>query len=255
MLLPIDSSISSFTVATLPNPAALATGTSFAITDYGGNIATAVGGQWRFEFPFRTTWANRPPVNLVPVGAELQATDYASQKWICDGTVWRSAQGVVSIGQQYGKASAPLATLTGTTAGYFAIPGGNPLIKAGMIVPNSRVYAETFIRKDGTGGTAGFYARLALVGASWPDATFATSTINNGDKQCARYFASAKFGTSRTQFFTEQYVAPQAQASNAFVDKAAQINADADMEVSLAISSATVTDTFNLYGYRVWLEG
>jgi len=241
-------------LAGLPSATGLATGTSFEITNYGGNIATAVGGVWRFEFPFLTTWAGRPAVGLVPVGAELQATDYANQKWICDGTYWRPAQGRVNIGQQYGNASQPLATLSNTVQGYFTIPGGNPLIKAGMIIPHSRVYFEALTRKEGTGGTAGFYGRLALVGASYPDATFATATIGNNNLQCHRFYSTANFGTSKTQFVTPQYLAPGAGATNSTVDKGAQVNTDADMEVSMAIASANIADSFSLLGYSVWLE-
>ena len=82
-LVPI--SLQQKSLAALPSAVGLRTGSAYEITDYGGNIATAVNGVWRFEYPFRTTWANRPPVNLVPAGTELQVTDYANQKWISDG--------------------------------------------------------------------------------------------------------------------------------------------------------------------------
>lgn len=241
-------------LGSLPSAVGLRTGTAYEITDYGGNVAVAVGGQWRFELPFRTTWAGRPAVGLVPTGTELQVTDYANQKWINDGNVWRPAQGRVSIGQQHGKVSQPLATLSNTSQGVFTIPGGNPLIKAGMIIPHSRVYLEALTRKEGTGGTAGFYGRLALVGASFPDATFATATIANSNLQCNRFFGSANFGTSKTQFATSQYLAPGSAATNSTVDKTSQINTDADMEVSMSITPASIADSFSLFGYSIWLE-
>ena len=87
------SGLIGFPLAGLPSATSLATGTSFEITDYGGNVVVAVNGQWRFELPFRTTWAGRPAAGLVPVGTELQVTDYANQKFISDGTYWRPAQG------------------------------------------------------------------------------------------------------------------------------------------------------------------
>ena len=204
-------------LASLPSAALFQAITRYEISDYGGNIATAVGGVWRFEFPFRTTWANRPPVNLVPIGTELQVTDYASQKWICDGTYWRPAQGRVTIGQQWGRVGQPLASLSGSAS--FTIPGGNPLIRAGMIIPHSRVYCETFVRKDGVNAAANFYGWLNIVGAVAPGTAFLTSSINNTNLQCARYFASAKFGTARNSFFTEQHTAPANQNTNSFVDK------------------------------------
>lgn len=241
-------------LAALPSAVGLRTGIVYEISDYGGNIATVVNGVWRFEYPFRTTWAGRPAVDLVPVGTELQVTDYTNQKFISDGTYWRPAQGRVAISQRWGKVAYPLATLNNTSQGVFTIPGGNPLIRAGMIIPHSRVYLEALTRKEGAGGTAGFYSRLSLVGASFPDATFATATIANSNLQCNRFFGSANFGTSKTQFVTSQFLAPGAAVTNSTVDKAAQINTDADMEVSMSISAATVTDSFSLFGYSVWLE-
>ena len=141
------------TLARLPSSVRLLTGTVFEITDYGGNIATAVNGVWLFEYPFCTTWANRPPVNLVPAGTELQVTDYANQKFISDGTYWRPAQGRVTIVQKWGSYEKPLATLQTVATGQFTIPGGNPLIPAGMIVPHTSVRCFATIRK--VGGNAG----------------------------------------------------------------------------------------------------
>jgi len=141
----LDMGVPSYTVATLPDPASLDTGTQAEVVDCGGNIATVVAGAWRFEYPFRTTWANRPPVNLVPAGTELQVTDYANQKWISDGINWRPAQGRAIITQQHGNTTQPLATLSGITQGYFTIPGGNPIIKGGMILHHSRVYIEILV--------------------------------------------------------------------------------------------------------------
>ena len=242
-------------LASLSPAVGLRTGTAYEITDYGGNIATAVNGVWRFEYPFRTTWANRPPVNLVPVGTELQVTDYANQKWVSDGINWRPAQGRAIITQQHGNATQPLATLSGITKGYFTIPGGNPIIKGGMILYHSRVYIEILTRKIGTGGLAVFYARLAKVGASsYPDSTCAILTLGNNNLQCIRLFSTANFGTSKTQFLTPQQLAPAGGAIGIIVDKASQINTDVDMEVTMTIASANVADSFELLSFAVWLE-
>ena len=243
-----------YTTQTLPPVTGLPEGTEIFISDCNGNIARLVNGAWRYISPFIVAWASRPAANTVPVGTEIQVTDYANQKWVSDGTVWRPAQGRVLIGQQYGKVSQPLATLNNTAQGYFTIPGGNPRIKAGMIVPNSRVYLEALTRKDGAGGPAGFYARLARVGASFPDATFATMTIGNTNLNCSRFFSTANFGTAKTQFLTPQYLAPAASAVGSTVDKSSQINTDEDMEVAMSIASANTADTFLLFGYSIWLE-
>ena len=246
--------IKQYTVATLPDPASLDTGTQVKVADCGGNIATVVNGVWRFEYPFQTTWTDRPAAELVPVGTELQVTDYANQKWISDGIYWRPAQGRVAIRQHWGKASLPLSTLSGITQGIFTIPGGNPQIKAGMIIPHSKVYLEALTRKEGAGGTAGFYGRLATIGASDPDAAFAMATIQNTHLVCNRFYSFAGFGTSKTQFVTPYYAGPGVAAGNSTTDKKASINTDVDMEVTLSIKAAKVTDSFSLFGYNIWLE-
>ena len=161
----------------------------------------------------------------------------------------------MAIAQQHGKANQPLATLGGITQGYFTIPGGNPIIKGGMILSHSRVYTEILTRKKGTGGTAGFYARLNKVGApSYPDSAFATATLSNNNLQCNRIFSTANFGTSKTQFLTPQHLPPAGGAVNIIVDKASQINTDVDMEVTMSIAYANIADSFSLLGYNIWLE-
>ena len=255
MLLPIDSSISSFTVATLPNPATLPTGASFAITDYGGNIATAVGGQWRFEFPFRTTWANRPPVNLVPVGAELQATDYANQKWVSDGTYWRPAQGRVLIKQMSGLQSTPVASLSGITSGTLSIPGGNPSIKAGMIAPHSRVIIQHKLMRNGSAAGAISYSRLCI-----PSSTGMTgnsvSQLNLGSNfgWIGYHSAYAAFGSSPTSFFATPDGPPQSYGYRIVRDQSVDINTGQDMEVLFSISDASSLDLFHLLDFSVYLE-
>ena len=252
----LSKPIKTYSMENLPPPATLRDGTTVFVTSpYGDNTAIVVNGAYRYLMPFMTTWDEKPWVGLVPPGTELLVTDYANQKWVSNGIYWRPAQGRAIIAQQHGKSTQPLATLKNTTQGYFTIPGGNPIIKGGMIIYHSRVYIEVLTRKLGTGSPAGFYARLARVGASsYPDSTFATATLGNNNLQCNRFFSTANFGTSKTQFLTPQYLAPAAGAVGSTVDKASQINTDYDMEVTLSIASANVADSFELLSFAVWLE-
>lgn len=241
-------------LASLPPASLFQAITRYEISDYGGNVAVAVNGQWRFELPFRTTWTGRPPVGLVPAGTELQITDYANQKWISDGTYWRPAQGRVSIGQQWGRASQPLASLTGVVQGYFTIPGGNPLILAGMVLPHSRIYAEAHIAKAGANSTAVIHLRLSAVGdVSFPESAFAQLTLNAATGSAGRIFASAKFGSATNSFISDNRTPPQGQMTE-LNDKTATVNTAADREVSFTLTSASTADVINLIGYNIWLE-
>ena len=142
-------------LSSLPPAVGLRSGTAYEITDYGGNIATVVAGAWRFEYPFRTTWANRPAVGLVPAGTELQVTGYANQKWISDGAYWRPAQGRAILKELHGLIAAgrQIAQLSGVSSGIFTIPGGCK-IPAGMVIPHSRLYVQADGFKSGVNGPA-----------------------------------------------------------------------------------------------------
>lgn len=248
MLLPIDSSISSFTVATLPNPATLPTGTSFAVTDYGGNIATAVGGVWRFEFPFRTTWANRPPVNLVPVGAELQATDYANQKWICDGTYWRPAQGRVKLLHKWGSTSAPLSVVTGAGDMQFTIT--DKIIKPGVLLDGCKLNLQAWIRRSGNAGQTYIYAKMGVLD-SYSDVTMTGAAFSATDN--LHYRIDVLSVIAGPALFTMSYAGPQG-ASTAPSSGFANFDTAAEMDLSFHIRGANLADSFMLVGYTLSME-
>ena len=72
-----------FAADAMPDMGMLSPGAPVTVTTpYGENVATVVNGTFRYLLPFVTTWAGRPPASSVPVGTELQVTDYANQKWI-----------------------------------------------------------------------------------------------------------------------------------------------------------------------------
>lgn len=228
----------------------------YNITDYGGNVAIWVNGQWRFQLPFRTDWAGRPAVGLVPVGTELQVTDYGSQKWISDGTVWRPAQGRVTIGQKWGDYATPLATLQAVTTGQFTIPGGNPLIPAGLIVPHSSVRGFATIKKVGGNAAVRFDGRIGTSGNT-SDALFASvtpsATSTGLDVQLA---AAARFRGAANRLAALQFVGDglTGGAVGPGNDFTANVNTAMDMQVSFYIGAGHVSDVYNLIGYNIWLE-
>ena len=254
MLLPIDSSISYFTVATLPNPATMVTGTIVAVSDYGGNVAVAVNGMWRFEFPFRTTWVGRPAVGLVPVGTELQVTDYANQKFISDGTYWRPAQGRALIySRSADSISTPIATLSAT--GVFALPGGSPIIPAGMIAPQTKVCAVAQFRKYGSSGSVNAGVRLGTSGTT-SDSYLCGGWLINANLADLKAVGFAFFGTQSNRFITGGYQPENTgNANSVFTDPTTNINTTVSMLASPSVTVMTAGDTAALLSYQLWLEG
>lgn len=246
----------------LPSASGLRTGTSFAVTDYGGNIATAVGGGniaggvWRFEFPFWTTWAGRPPVGLVPAGTELQVTDYGNQKFISDGTYWRPAQGRVLLAQKSRSSAAALAVVSGSAAVQFTLPGGNPKVPAGMVIPGSKLRAEAGVVKSGASSAYGFAARLGKTGITATDlAMGSVASSISADGTGLRMDLVACFAASPSEFFRTGNTVPMGQSTgNMFVSGAPTIDTASDMYVSFDILNGNIADSYSLGFYAVWLE-
>lgn len=244
-------------LADLPSVVGLPTGTAVEITNYGGNIATAVGGQWRFEYPFRTTWANRPPVNLVPVGTELQVTDYGSRKWISDGVNWRPAQGVVVLYDLFGLSDGTghVAQISGATSGTFAIPGGLK-IPAGMISNGTKISAQVEATKVGANGTANFSVTLGMLNSA-SDGVMSSIAVPSATGSQMFASCAARFGVSTTKFNARNSLGEgvtQALPSTIMYDRINNINTAADMWINVNINSANAGDAFNLIGIQVKLE-
>ena len=244
-------------LASLPSAALFQAITRYEILDYGGNIATAVGGAWRFEFPFRTTWTNRPPVNLVPVGAELQVTNYNNQKWISDGTYWRPAQGVVVLYDLFGlnDGTGHIAQIAGATSGTFAIPGGLKIPES-MILNGTKISVQVEAAKVGANGTANFSVTLGILNSA---SGGVMSSISVPSATGSQMFAScaARFGVSTTKFNTRNSLGEgvtQASPSTIMYDRTNNINTAADMWINVNINSANAGDAFNLIGIQVKLE-
>ena len=236
-------------LASLPSAALFQSITCYEISDYGGNIATVVNGAWRFEYPFRTTWAGRPPVGLVPAGTELQVTDYNNQTWVCDGTYWRPAQGRVTIYGAVGGPSSPIAVLS--AVGAFTIPGGNAKVPAGMIIPGMRVCACSQYRKSGGTASMSVNTRLGLTAGQY----IAGGSIQNVDTGDIKSVGYAYFGASKNKYLTGGW-APENSGNYGGVatEPSTDINTDADMFVSCNITARVAPDSCLLLSHYVWLE-
>ena len=236
---------------------ASAPGKLYNIYDYGGNTAAYIGGQWRFQFPFRTTWANRPPVGIVSAGTELQVTDYANQKFISDGTYWRAAQGRAIIKDLFGSVTTGghIAQLSGTIAGLFAIPAGGCKIPAGMLIPHSRLYIQADGVKSGGNGTANFIVYLGTTNSA-SDSSVVNQVISIGTNTNALTTAAARFGTATDRYNSRTWQGEGISnaSQNSISDCIGNVNTNADMFVNVGIAAANAADVFNLITLQVVLE-
>lgn len=241
------------TLANMGVPPSLDPQDMLIIVDYGGNVARPVGGAWRFMLPFRTTWASRPPIGLVPAGTELQVTDFANQKWVSDGAEWRPAQGSVLLFQKSADGTAALATLSGTTSGEFAL--AKPVIKAGMIPTNSKLRFEGMVTKAGTAGTfvpAIYFGKTNSM-ATDPAIGSVGVTITT-DGSGTRWDMLACFGTSTSMFLRSGNTTPQGQSSGNIYAQSTNVDTTVDMFVTLGVVNGNIADTYALKSYSVWLE-
>ena len=238
------STLPQYSLANLPSPVNIRTGTAYEISDYGGNIATVVAGAWRFEYPFRTTWAGRPPVSIVPAGTELQVTDYANQKWISDGTYWRPAQGRVSIAGGDGN---PVAVLSGVGAGVFTLPAIT--LPVGMLFDGCRVVTESLVKRT---TSVAAYSAMSYIGTSGSpsDTNIGILSQSGPANACTRLHSIAVI--SADSIITSKYTGPhQTNSSSAEISA---FNPAVALKVSFGVAFANVGDTFHLQHYKVSLE-
>jgi len=244
-------------LAALPSAIGLPTGTAVEITNYGGNVAVAVNGQWRFELPLRTTWAGRPAVGLVPAGTELQVTDYGNHKWVSDGVNWSPAQGVVVLYDLFGlnDGTGHIAQIAGATSGTFAIPSGLK-IPAGMTRRGTKILVQVEATKVGGNGAANLSVTLGTLNSA-SDSSIVARSVSTGTGMQVLISCAARFGSSTTKFNTRDIVGEgitQASVANVMKDRTSNINTAADMWINVNINSANAGDVFNLIGIQVKLE-
>ena len=228
---------------------------SIIVTDYGGTIAVSDGVRWRLERLY-TTWAGKPAVHIVPVGTELSVTDLNKSVFYSDGGYWRPVGGRAQIAMQTGTVSVPLATLS--AAGKFSLAGGDILIPAGLIAPNSKLCAMTQTRKIGTAAVASVNSRLG-VGSGGQGIN--TDAYINGGQHANQNLGDMKangfqlYGASKTKAITGGWQTENSSSYSSVVELTTNINTDADMYVSAWVTAVTSPDTVALLSLHVWLEG
>ncbi len=198
------------------------------------------------------TWPDLPAAaSVVPPRVYTVLAD--GSQWRTDGTRWRPAAGRGRGVQRCGSVAAPLVTLTGVTAGSFALPIV-PEFPAGMIAPHSRVYVEAMVRRLSAAGTALVQARLGTTGSPSDSTIYSLSTgaIAGTD---IRISSMAIFGSSATSFSSPNSISENGSGASLFADRSANVDTSSAMSVTIGVASANAGDSFSLVYYNVWLEG
>lgn len=231
-----------------------------------------VGNQWREvadtpaagNFAAMTAWVSGAGIawaghaTAVTAGAgalcKFAIGNSGGVTMVSDGTYWRPFNGRARLYGRNGQIAAPLATLTGITAGAFTLPE-TLTIPAALIAPHSEVWANFEFFRTGATATALVQWRLGTAGTTSDLVVYQASMAATTSHQ-SRGYSAAKFGTA-----TDRFWAPNAsnmngggsQASGA--DRTSNVNTAAAMQITADIASANAADTFLLLAYSVWLEG
>lgn len=194
------------------------------------------------------TWANRPLAGL-KLGDRALMTDVGvggangvGSEWAWDGSFWVPTAPVVLF-RAAGNTAAPVATLTGVTAGTFITAGSIP---AGMFVkPGMRLeMLANFGRPAGTPVATGGVTQNV---GTQVNGSF---TLNATGNQQVRMNANLH-AVSATAQLAERSGNLQAQGTGIFADGALNFANAQDLTYKLA--SANASDTFYLLSYDVTL--
>lgn len=245
-----SNGITETTLANLGSAQSAGPNTQVQITDYGRTIATSDGGRWRLA-RLVLAWGDKPPANLVPPGTGLRVTDLNNASFFSDGTNWRP-DGKQTIYHKNGLVASPLATLSGVTAGLFAIP--QILIPAGMITPNSKIEIQYLGKKTNANGSLGWNTQLGTA-ASASDSSISGvySGATAGDVLIA---CAVRFGTDTTKALAMPNGNDfnNTNGSTQLYDRTTNINTAANMYVTIGVISANALDSFSLTSVRVSYE-
>lgn len=222
-----------------------------SMADYAGVVPAA-------GYVYQGPWTGRPSASTVAVGAAMVVTDVGvggRSFWWSDGTNWRPQNGAVLLFQSFGKASQPLATITGnltnqrfTLPTSYAIPGG-------LIYAGGRVFASGRTKRVGASGTSAT-SSISLTLSDTPQGNsfaFLQQTIGNTTNLEWNFFGCASFGSS-TNFYMDGFLGVNGtNSAGALAD--VSTNVATPLYFSINIDSNFNTDTYNLYGYSVWYQG
>ncbi len=188
-------------------------------------------------------------VNALALGVARVKPD-STGKMVFVGPNGRNPKGIPYIlARASGSLAAPVATLTGVTAGSFVLPLGNPVIPANALELGSRICLSAHFRRRGAFATAGVNVRLGTNGTT-TDNPLAGFNMNAGNLIDLRIESFANV-TSATSFTRMSWTPINGSGGGGSAsDVATAFNIATDMFISFDLSAANAGDAFDLVSYQ-----
>lgn len=182
-----------------------------------------------------------------PSGGHLPLTQLATD---ANGNVIGDGKLPITLAKANGSIAAPLATITGVTAGAFVLPAGDPIIPAGLLVPGvSKLRIEAHIRRSSAVATANAIVRIGTTPASSTYALNATLAATN--TLDFRVFVDA-YPIANDAFMRSNNAAVNTNTTNTYSEgQSALVDFMANQTIQFRIESANVGDTFILTSYHI----
>ena len=204
------------------------------------------GASWGALSPLTTTWsAVKNLAATLKAGTTAILTDVNYQPFMTDGTKWKPI-GRALLSSFNGRLAAPVATLTGITAGIFGV---STKIPAGMLKAGNRVLVRTSMTQQ-----LAFTCSLQLYFGplrSAADAVVTNGTLpataNLGVRNENEFYISS----SSTAITSPNWLNYGGVVAGVYVDKTVADMNTTDMYVTCGIASGNNTNTYSLISHSV----
>lgn len=201
----------------------------------------------------RFTWATKPTIANWPSYTPIILEDVGvgGSLWQHDNVNWRPVGGQFLLCSYAGSPTNPVATLTGTTAAKFTLPGGDKPIPADLLIPDTSIItAEIRMRK--TGATATVYGTIRVgTAAGTGDPIMGHEQLGVGTNSDQRLKVSGLVDTTTRMCLDQLMVDDSMVGGSGWLDTTTNINTAAAMYVTPQVHSGNAADTYNLLGFEV----
>lgn len=165
-------------------------------------------------------------------------------------TAWIPEARHLQISSAVSSTASPLASLTGVTSGKFSIPGGAPVIPAGLTTTGWHVWLIANLRRTTSTATATIDVRLGTADSSadgifGTNATAASATALWYDMESGFYSTTGRLREGASPGSTDSRLIGMSA-----VDITANVDTTAAQYLSFHIASANTADVFQLLSYR-----
>jgi hypothetical protein len=163
---------------------------------------------------------------------------------------WYPIGGRARLVNRGGSVATPLATLTGVTAGLFAL---DPMVlPAGFLAVGAQVRAHGLFRRSGATGTGTVRARLGT-GGNTSDAILVSQSMAATDALTYRMYTEGRVINANT-LLSAGSNAVNGTTAGGVLDVTGQVDIEQPMSFTLGIASANAADTFAVLAIAIDVE-